>query len=75
MRPEFYDERANINILSERASKEVIHEIGHYFGMNHCYNTWCVMCFSPSVGDIDVKEKYFCDDCKIKLMAKGINIG
>jgi predicted Zn-dependent protease len=34
-----------------------------------------VMSFSPSVFDIDKKQKEFCDDCKIRLMTKGINIG
>jgi archaemetzincin len=75
LRPEFYDEKANINLLGERTVKEVIHEIGHYFGLRHCYNTWCVMCFSPSVNDIDIKQKDFCENCKIKLMTRGINIG
>ncbi len=75
MRPEFYDERANMNLLGERAVKEVMHEIGHHLGLGHCYNTWCVMCFSPSVNDIDIKQKYFCENCKIKLMTKGISIG
>jgi archaemetzincin len=75
LRPEFYDERANLNLLGERTVKEVIHEIGHYLGLGHCHNTWCVMCFSPSVNDIDIKQKYFCENCRIKLMTRGINIG
>jgi archaemetzincin len=75
LRPEFYDERANSNLLTDRTVKEVIHEIGHYLGLGHCYNTWCVMSFSPSVNDVDIKQKNFCENCKIKLMTKGINIG
>lgn len=75
LRPEFYDERANLNLLGERIVKEVIHEIGHNLGLGHCYNTWCVMCFSPSVNDVDIKQKHFCENCKIKLMTRGINIG
>ena len=75
LRPEFYDERANMNLLCERVIKEVIHEIGHYIGLRHCVNTLCVMCFSPSVGDVDTKQKYFCENCRIKLMTRGINIG
>ena len=75
LRPEFYDEKPNMNLLSERAVKEVSHEIGHYLGLRHCPNTICVMCFSPSAGDIDAKQKYFCDNCKITLMTRGIRVG
>jgi len=72
LRPEFYDERPNLTLLKERATKEVIHEIGHYLGLFHCDNPNCVMSFSPSVKDVDTKQKYFCDNCKVKLMTRGI---
>ncbi|MFH0929592.1 MAG: archaemetzincin family Zn-dependent metalloprotease [Candidatus Aenigmatarchaeota archaeon] len=74
MRPEFYDEKPDINLLAERATKEVIHEIGHHLGLRHCTNMECVMCFSPSVGDIDAKQKYFCESCKISLMTMGVRL-
>jgi archaemetzincin len=75
LRPEFYDEKPNLSLLEERAVKEVTHEIGHYFGLGHCINNWCVMCFSPSVGDVDIKTKDFCENCKIELMTRGISLG
>jgi len=75
LRPEFYDEKANLNILEERTVKEVTHAIGHCFGLGHCINNWCVMCFSPSVNDVDLKQKYFCENCKVKLMTRGIKLG
>jgi archaemetzincin len=74
LRPEFYDEKPNIILLGERTTKEVLHEIGHYLGLNHCQNVECVMCFSPSAGDIDAKQKYFCESCKITLMTKGVSL-
>ena len=74
LRPEFYDEKPNIILLGERTVKEVLHEIGHHLGLRHCNSTECVMCFSPSVGDIDAKQKYFCESCKVNLMARGINL-
>ncbi len=75
LRPEFYDERSNRSLLEERVAKEVIHEIGHYLGLDHCININCVMSFSPSVYDVDKKTKRFCENCKVKLMAKGISLG
>lgn len=75
LRPEFYDEKTNLNLLEERIVKEVIHGMGHYFGLGHCPNNWCVMCFSPSVNDVDIKQKYFCENCKIKLITRGISLG
>ena len=75
LRPEFYDERANKSLLEERTVKEVIHEIGHYLGLGHCNKPDCVMSFSPSVYDVDKKQKSFCENCRIRLMTKGINLG
>ena len=74
LRPEFYDERPDLIILGERTTKEVMHEMGHYLGLSHCTNPECVMCFSPSVGDVDRKQKYFCENCKITLMTKGVSL-
>lgn len=75
LRPEFYDERPARGLLEERIIKEVMHELGHYVGLDHCYNNKCVMSFSPSVFDVDKKQKEFCDDCKVRLMTRGINLG
>jgi len=74
LRPEFYDERSDMNLLEERTVKEAVHEIGHHLGLRHCTNVECVMCFSPSVGDIDTKKKYFCESCKLSLMTRGISL-
>jgi archaemetzincin len=75
LKPEFYDQRPSRGLLEERVIKEVMHEIGHYVGLDHCQNTKCVMNFSPSVFDVDKKQKEFCDNCKLIMMTKGINIG
>lgn len=74
LRPEFYDEKADANVLKERTVKEVIHEMGHYLGLEHCFDTKCVMSFSPSVTDVDVKKRTFCDNCRIKLLSRGISV-
>lgn len=75
LRPEFYDQGPARGLLEERTIKEVIHEIGHYLGLDHCNNMLCVMCFSPSVFDVDKKQKEFCEDCKVKMMTRGVSLG
>jgi archaemetzincin len=75
LKPEFYDSKPNQNLLEERTVKEVIHELGHYLGLDHCIYPICVMSFSPSVFDVDKKDKFFCENCKVNLMARGINLG
>ncbi len=56
---------ANDNdILLERFKKEVIHELGHLFGLIHCYTPTCVMRSSTYVEDIDQKEAQLCGKCK-----------
>jgi archaemetzincin len=75
LKPEFYDEKPDMDLLEDRVVKEVLHELGHYLGLNHCMNTTCVMSFSPSVFDVDKKQKNFCDNCKLDLADRGIDIG
>lgn len=74
LRPEFYDQKPNNFVLAERAVKECVHEIGHHLGLDHCRHPFCVMCFSPSVRDVDSKKKNFCSSCKIKASMKGVDI-
>jgi len=54
-------------ILSERFKKEVIHELGHTFGLKHCYNPGCVMNSSTYVEDIDIKSANLCRNCRIEI--------
>lgn len=74
LRPEFYDQRPDHALVIERTVKETLHEVGHQLGMDHCPRPFCVMAFSPSVGDVDSKKKDFCNDCKIRAAMKGISI-
>jgi len=50
--------------LAERFKKEIIHELGHLFGLIHCHTPTCVMRSSTYVEDIDQKEAKLCIRCK-----------
>lgn len=67
LKPEFYGGRPDYNLYFERVVKEVVHELGHLFGLEHCPNHKCVMRFSNSIVEVDEKTHEFCPDCKRKL--------
>jgi archaemetzincin len=50
-----------------RAVKEVVHELGHTFGLAHCARPSCVMFFSNSLVDTDRKGMNWCEGCQKKL--------
>jgi archaemetzincin len=54
-------------VFEERAVKESVHELGHLFDLDHCTNPKCVMHFSTSLVDVDMKGKAFCSKCQQKL--------
>lgn len=68
LRPEFYGRAPDQEILAERTCKEIVHELGHTFGLRHCPNPKCVMHFSNTILDVDFKEMLFCLRCQSSLM-------
>jgi archaemetzincin len=54
----------------ERFRKEVIHELGHTFGLIHCYVPTCVMRSSTYVEDIDQKGSGLCLKCRKEISSK-----
>jgi len=67
LRPENSGPGDERSILYDRAEKEAVHELGHNLGMGHCTDPSCVMHFSNSLIDTDVKKPYFCSRCRPKL--------
>lgn len=63
----FYGLPENKDLFKTRLSKESIHELGHTFGLIHCFNLRCVMNTSTYVEDIDQKSAQFCRTCERKV--------
>jgi archaemetzincin len=68
LRQEFYGLPANPDLLAERAGKEILHEIGHTFGLVHCQDVHCVMSLCTNLRQLDVKGGGFCSGCRALLM-------
>jgi archaemetzincin len=67
LRSEFYGEPSDANLLFQRTLKESIHELGHAFGLKHCYNARCAMYYSHSIFETDNKMPHFCEVCDRRL--------
>lgn len=63
LRPEFYGEDPDENLLFQRTLKECVHELGHAIGLKHCYNARCAMYYSNSIFETDNKIAHFCETC------------
>jgi len=68
LRQEYYGLAPDEALLLERATKEIVHELGHTFGLGHCPNGKCVMHFSNSLADTDLKGSGCCSDCRPKII-------
>jgi archaemetzincin len=64
LRNELYGLAPDKELMLERFSKVVIHEIGHMYGLIHCHNPICVMRSSTYVEDLDMKRTEFCQQCR-----------
>ncbi|RMG51088.1 MAG: hypothetical protein D6723_11225 [Acidobacteria bacterium] len=67
LRQEFYGLPPDEKLFLERCEKEALHELGHTFGLVHCRRLGCVMHFSNSIAEVDLKSSTFCPSCARRL--------
>jgi len=70
LRQEFYGLTADEVVLRERVVKEVLHELGHTFGLTHCRDSKCAMSLATHIGLVDSKEESYCARCGIQLVRR-----
>ena len=75
LKPEFYDKPADTPLFLKRTVKEAVHELGHTLGLVHCPWSSCVMHFSNSISDTDMKRSSFCDRCYLHVKMRGNKLG
>lgn len=63
LRPEFSGDEPAPEVLVERVVRELLHELGHTFGLRHCPVPWCVMNPSRLPEEVDLKDDAYCDPC------------
>ena len=70
LRQEFYSLPQDEELFLMRTLKEAVHELGHTYGLGHCPNPTCVMHFSNSLRDTDLKGWHLCPVCQEKVSRK-----
>lgn len=58
-----------------RVRTEVIHELGHTFGLLHCRSPRCAMARSASLRDVDAKQPDLCETCRALFLENAFEIG
>jgi archaemetzincin len=64
---EFYTGISNEELLLQRSIKEILHELGHNFGLYHCRDWNCVMHSSAGIEEVDIKGDNFCNSCAVSV--------
>lgn len=67
LRPENEGLHADPQRLADRLVREVAHELGHTWGLQHCSRRTCCMSLSTSVEEVDTKTAEFCRTCRALL--------
>ncbi len=72
---EFYGLPADESLLRERTVKEVLHELGHTFGLAHCSEPKCAMSLATHIELVDGKEEQYCARCGTRLVERFTSLG
>jgi predicted Zn-dependent protease len=59
--------RCSRRLLVERATREILHEAGHLMGLPHCDEILCVMRYSQTLQDTDIKHSLYCNRCLTEM--------
>lgn len=54
-------------VTYERAAKIGIHEVGHLLGLEHCWQTNCLMRFSKQLDQLDSLPIQLCSACEYEI--------
>ena len=65
--PAFYGLPADLELAQGRAVAEVLHELGHLAGLEHCSDKGCLMSFAGNVERVDTRGGRFCASCAARL--------
>ena len=68
---QFYGLAHDYPLMLARLEKEIVHELGHTFGLYHCRQFECVMRSSTYVEEIDLKRSVLCPACRSLLAHQG----
>ena len=71
---QFYGLPENNDLFLLRCEKEAAHELGHAHGLAHCAGYECVMHFSNSIEQVDLKSATFCRSCAALVRYDGVSI-
>jgi archaemetzincin len=67
---QFYGLPEDTGLMHDRLLKEAVHELGHTFGLLHCFQPGCVLNASTYVEDIDQKSRELCFTCRETIRLK-----
>ena len=67
---EFYGLPPQEKLLRERTVKEVLHELGHTFGLVHCSEPTCAMSLATHIALVDSKAEQYCARCGLQLVQR-----
>ena len=67
---EFYGLPPQEKLLRERTVKEVLHELGHTFGLMHCSEPKCAMSLATHIELVDSKDEQYCTRCGLQLVQR-----